>query len=110
MCAAELRPFGLSFPPWWVLFTTDRLIREADAEVSQRDVGRRTGLSKSTISEVMQKLRDEHWVEREPDDWMADCILLTNKGESLLAAVQGSVVRAARQLLAGDRGAGQRVA
>ena len=109
-CGAALRPFGISFPPWWVLFTTDRLIREADLEVSQRDVGRRMGLGQSTISQAMRKLRDRHWIEREPDEWMADCILLTDAGESLLAAARCSVSCAARQLLSEKGVAAERAA
>jgi DNA-binding MarR family transcriptional regulator len=98
-CEAELRGFGISFPLWWVLAVTDRVIRETDAEVSQRAVCRRVELSKSTVSYLMRSLRERRLIEREPDEWLADCILLTERGEGLLAAVRGGVVRAAQRAI-----------
>lgn len=96
---AALGSYDLSFPMWRVLAVTDRLVRETVAEVSQRDVCLRADLGKSIVSYLMRGLRERHLIEREPDDWMADCILLSERGKRLLAASRGAVAQAARRVL-----------
>ena len=82
---AALRAHNLSFPLWWVLFVTDELIRESSDAVSQRDVSRRTKLSKAAVSYLMGILAERSLVDRGPEfGGISYRIWLTRKGERLL--------------------------
>ena len=84
---AELRVHDLSFPLWWVLHTTHRLIHALDDDhaVSQRAVSQRTELDKGTMSYLMGVLAERGLVDRGPDPFDRSYrIGLTRKGQRLL--------------------------
>ncbi|MEO8905100.1 MAG: MarR family transcriptional regulator [Polyangiaceae bacterium] len=84
---ADLRPHGISFALWWVLYVTDWLSRQAQDAVSQQEIVLATELDKSTVSYLMRVLSDRGLVDRGPDgrSW-AWRIWPTDKGTRLLAA------------------------
>ena len=94
---AELRAHDTSFALWWVLHTTDQLIRELDDDhaVSQQAVCLRTELGKSTVSNLMGVLADRDLVDRGPDAFDRSYrIILTQKGQQLLAQSWSAIERA----------------
>jgi DNA-binding MarR family transcriptional regulator len=94
---AELRAHDVSFALWWVLYTTDQLIRELedDDAISQQAVSLRTELDKSTVSYLMGILADRALVDRGPDAFDRSYrIGLTSKGERLLAQSWSAIERA----------------
>ena len=96
-CTRKLRRFGLSFPLWWVLMVTDRLVRETNDAVSQLDVCRRTQLDKSSVSYLMGRLSELALVDRGPDEWcLAWRIFVTTKGKQLLGEVRAAMGEVAR--------------
>ena len=94
---ATLRAYDLSFPLWWVLYTTEQLIRETSDAVSQRAVSHRTQLDKATISYLMGVLAERSLVDRGPEfGGTSYRIWLTTKGETLLAQSSQAIELAAR--------------
>jgi len=94
---ATLRAYDLSFPLWWVLYTTEQLIRETSDAVSQRAVSRRTQLDKATVSYLMGVLAARSLVDRGPEfGGTSYRIWLTTKGETLLAQASQAIELAAR--------------
>jgi len=96
---AELRAHDVSFALWWVLYTTDQLIRELDDDhaISQQAVSWRTELDKSTVSYLMSVLADRALVDRGPDAFDRSYrIILTQKGRHLLAQSWIAIERAVR--------------
>jgi len=94
---AELRATDLSFSLWWVLYTTDQLIRELDDDhaISQQAVSLRTELDKSTVSYLMGILAERALVDRGPDAFDRSYrIILTQKGRQLLAQSWSAIERA----------------
>ncbi len=83
---AELRPHGISFALWWVLYVTHRLQREAADAVPQHAIVLATELGKGTVSYLMGILGDRQLVDRGPDGlaW-AYRIIVTRAGAALLS-------------------------
>ena len=97
---AELRANDVSFSLWWVLYTTDQLIRELDDDhaISQQAVCLRTALGKSTVSYLMAVLADRALVDRGPDAFDRSYrIILTQKGRQLLAQSWSAIERAVQR-------------
>jgi len=95
-----LRAHGLSFPLWWVLYTTDELIRETSDAVSQRAVSHRTQMDKSTVSYLMGVLAERNLVDRGPEfGGTSYRIWLSEKGEALIAESSQAIELA----MSGDR-------
>ena len=96
---AELRPHGISFALWWVLYVTDWLSQQAQDAVSQQEIVLATELDKSTVSYLMRVLSDRGLVDRGPDglSW-AWRIWPTDRGTRLLststAALAAGLARA----------------
>jgi DNA-binding MarR family transcriptional regulator len=91
---------GISFSRWQVLEATERLIREQDDAVSQRQVARRTELPKSSVSEHLRALSLEGLVDIRPDAWgVFDRIWLTKGGERLIATLRSELVGVARAIV-----------
>ncbi|HEX7454097.1 MAG TPA: hypothetical protein VF294_17510 [Polyangiaceae bacterium] len=87
----------MSFSLWWVLYTTDQLIRELDDDhaISQQAVSLRTKLDKSTVSYLMGILAERALVDRGPDAFDRSYrIILTQKGRQLLAQSWRAIERA----------------
>ncbi|HEY1535721.1 MAG TPA: hypothetical protein VGF76_16990 [Polyangiaceae bacterium] len=97
LAEAELGAHDISFALWWVLYTTDQLIRELedDHAISQQAVSLRTELEKSTVSYLMGVLADRALVDRGPDAFDRSYrVGLTSKGERLLAQSWSAIERA----------------
>jgi DNA-binding MarR family transcriptional regulator len=103
LAEAELRAHNISFALWWVLYTTDQLIRELDDDhaISQQAVSWRTGLDKSTVSYLMGVLADRALVDRGPDAFDRSYrIILTQEGRQLLAQSWSAIERAVHRAFA----------
>ena len=95
-----LRWREISFSRWQVLEATQRLIREQDDAVSQRDVSRRSDLPKSSVSELLRALKLEGLVDIRPDAWgVFDRIWVTKAGEQLITKLRPELVRVARTIM-----------
>ncbi|HEX3853843.1 MAG TPA: hypothetical protein VHW01_22925 [Polyangiaceae bacterium] len=97
LAETELRAHDTSFALWWVLYTTDQLVRELDGDhaISQQAVCLRTELDKSTVSYLMGVLADRALVDRGLDPFDRSYrIILTRKGRQLLAQAWIAIERA----------------
>lgn len=98
---AELRPYGISFALWRVLYATRQLGQQAHDAVSQQEIALATDLDKSTVSYLMRLLSDRGLVDRGPDGFAwAYRIRLTRKGAALLEASKAAPARGLARALA----------
>ncbi len=91
---AELRPHGISFALWRVLYVTSKLSQRARDAVSQHEVALATDLDKSTVSGLMGVLLQRGLVDCGPDGltWSYR-IWPTKTGTALLEATKTAPTR-----------------
>jgi len=93
-----VRTHGLSLGHYQVLEAADRMIRVKADACSQLDIGKRTGLGKSSVSRFTRFLSHRGLVDVRPDAWfLFDRIWVTREGKELLALLQASIANALRQ-------------
>lgn len=95
-----LERHGVTFAQWRVLDAADRLVREYSDTVGQHEIGERCEMDESTVSMVLGRLRQRGLVDIEPEFWgQLNGVLIPTKGQALLAATRGLLVRIASQVL-----------
>jgi DNA-binding MarR family transcriptional regulator len=76
-----LAPLRMTLTQWLVLEATLALTRELRDAVSQKQISERTGFDKVTVSQRMQTLERNGYVDRAPDIiWPAWRVRVTDKG------------------------------
>lgn len=82
----RLKSVSLTFPQWFVLDATQRLVHEEKDAVNQNAVARRTELDRMTVSQIMTTLAEQGHVDRDTDrSGRGYRIWVTTKGERTLA-------------------------
>ena len=85
----RLKSVGLTFPQWFVLDATHRLIQELKDAVNQNDVARSTELDRMTVSQVMTTLANQGHVDRDTEMiGRGYRILVTSRGQKTLALAE----------------------
>jgi DNA-binding MarR family transcriptional regulator len=83
---SELAELQLTLAQWLVLDALDVIFRETKDAAAQIQVGRRLGMDKATVSQVMALLERRALVDRAPEyPGNAWRIYVTNRGQLLLA-------------------------
>lgn len=99
---------GLKFAEWQVLRGTARLVRVRDDVVSQQEVARYCILGEGVVSEAMTRLMDIGLLDVGPDAWgWSYRVLVTKKGQGLLARLEARIATAALRLQVDDGGAAE---
>lgn len=75
------------------------LLEEQDAGVRQKDIADRIGINASSLSEQIDRLEADHYLERRanPDDKRSTLLVLTEKGKARAYEVQDERQRAAAE-------------
>jgi DNA-binding MarR family transcriptional regulator len=92
-----LRPLGVSFGAWRVLYAIDRLVRKKGDAINEVEVMVACELDANTISAHVRRLTKQGLLDVGLDGWAwAYRIYVTKNGKALLAAAGNLVVEAAR--------------
>ncbi len=92
-----LRPFGVSFAAWRVLFAVDWLVRENGDAINEVAVMQACELDANTISAHVRRLSKRGLLSLGLDGWAwAYRIYVTEKGKALLAGASSAFIEAAR--------------
>lgn len=103
----RLRPFGVSFAIWRVLYAVDRLVRERGDAVNEVEVMEACELDANTISAHVRRLSTLGLLSLGLDGWAwAYRIYVTEKGKALLAGASSAFVEAVRETDVVPRAAG----